>query len=337
MLFIASDQDRSGPWLWAFDVERQVAHRVSSGLDLERYLSVASSADGSRLVVTIAKSSASLWSVPILDRVSGEGDVTPYPVSGLRSSAPRFVGTTLFYLAPSGAGDGLWKRQGDGPPGEVWKGSEGALLEAPSVSPYGDRVAVVIRKQAKLNISTVRTDGTEPRSLAADLDVRGTSAWSPDGEWIVTGGSDPQGQGLFKIKVDDGTYTRLRTGPALNPVWSPDGKTIVYEGRQSASAPLIAVHADGSDVENFPTISVAAGGQGRSRFLSNGHLVYLAGPTGTQDFFDLDLATLKKSPIAHLQSPTVISAFDITPDGRRIVFDRLREQSEIRLIDLPKK
>jgi Tol biopolymer transport system component len=337
VLFVAPDQDRSGPWLWAFDVERQTVHRVSSGLDLERYLSVASSVDGRRLVVTIAKSSASLWSVPLLDRISGEGDVTAYSAAGLRSSAPRFVGTTLFYLAPSRAGDGLWKRQGDGPPAEVWKGSDGALLEAPSVSSSGDRVAVVIRKQARLHITIVRTDGADHRTLAEGIDVRGTSAWSPDSEWIVTGGSDAQGPGLFKIKVADGAYDRLRTGPAFNPVWSPDGTTIVYEGQQSAVAPLIAVHPDGSDVENFPVISVPSGGQGRSRFLSNGHLVYLAGPAGTQDFVELDLATFKSRLISHLQSPSVVNAFDITPDGRHIVFDRLREQSEIRLIDLPRK
>jgi hypothetical protein len=30
-------------------------------------------------------------------------------------------------------------------------------------------------------------------------------------------------------------------------------------------------------------------------------------------------------------------AFDITPDGKQIVFDRLRENSDIVLIDLPLK
>jgi hypothetical protein len=30
-----------------------------------------------------------------------------------------------------------------------------------------------------------------------------------------------------------------------------------------------------------------------------------------------------------------MSTFDISPDGSQIVFDRLRENSDIRLIDLP--
>jgi hypothetical protein len=112
---------------------------------------------------------------------------------------------------------------------------------------------------------------------------------------------------------------------------------IVYEGQQAANALLLAVHPDGTAVSNFPKIVVPAGGRGRSRFLSDGRLVYMQGLTGTQDFFQLDLATYKIRQIAHLLSPATVNTFDVTPDGKRIVFDRVREQSEIRLIDLPKQ
>ena len=337
LLFVSPDEDRSGPWLWIFDVDRKTAHRVSSGLDLERYLSVASDAAARRLVVTVAKSSASLWSVPILDRPAEERDVTPYPVPGVRASTPRFAGGSLFYLAPSGPGDGLWSVRPGSPAGEIWRGFDGALVESPSISSNGDQVAVVIRKHAKLQIVLVRTDGAHHKSLAGSIDVRGTSAWSPTGEWIVTGGTDEHGEGLFKIRVADGTYTRLLSGPAFNPVWSPDGTTIVYEGEQSAVAPLRACRPDGSAVTTFPAISVTAGGRGRSRFLPDGRLIYMQVPVGSLNFFDLDLATSKSRPLVHLQSSATVNTFDITPDGKRIVFDRVREQSEIRLIDLPKK
>src|SRR6185436_3282233 len=64
VLFVAPEQDGSGPWLWALDVETRVVRRLSSGL--ERYLSIAASADGRHLVATVSKSTASLWRVPIL-------------------------------------------------------------------------------------------------------------------------------------------------------------------------------------------------------------------------------------------------------------------------------
>ena len=74
LLFVAPGPDRTGPWLWALDVKRRAAHRVSVGL--ERYLSVAASADGRRLVAAVANQTATLWSVPVLDRLVEERDVS---------------------------------------------------------------------------------------------------------------------------------------------------------------------------------------------------------------------------------------------------------------------
>ena len=43
LLFVASNQEGAGPWLWAFDVETRSLRRVSSGL--EQYTAVAATAD----------------------------------------------------------------------------------------------------------------------------------------------------------------------------------------------------------------------------------------------------------------------------------------------------
>ena len=76
-------------------------------------------------------------------------------------------------------------------------------------------------------------DGTNSRTLAASIDLRGvegqgTADWSPDGEWIVTGGDDGHGPGLFKIPVDGSAPVRLVSDEAVNPIWSPNGDLIVY-------------------------------------------------------------------------------------------------------------
>jgi hypothetical protein len=55
-----------------------------------------------------------------------------------------------------------------------------------------------------------------------------------------------------------------------------------------------------------------------------------------RDFWLLDLATNKTRPLTHLSDKGTLRAFDITPDGKEIVFDRSRENSDIVLIDLPK-
>jgi tricorn protease-like protein len=53
-----------------------------------------------------------------------------------------------------------------------------------------------------------------------------------------------------------------------------------------------------------------------------------------QDFWLLDLSTMKSRRLSRLSNSAVMRTFDITPDGGRIVFDRLTEDSDILLIDL---
>ena len=151
-----------------------------------------------------------------------------------RALAPRFGGTAMFYLSLSarGTGDGLWRWQNE-QSFEVRKGADGVLLEPPVVSPDGSRVAVVVRQQGKRHLAIMSADGTNSRILAASIDIqgwaeRGAADWSPDGKWIVAGGDDGQGKGLFKIPVDGGEPVRLVEGEAHNPVWSPNDDLIVY-------------------------------------------------------------------------------------------------------------
>jgi hypothetical protein len=54
----------------------------------------------------------------------------------------------------------------------------------------------------------------------------------------------------------------------------------------------------------------------------------------SQDFWLLDLATLQSRRLTRLDPTATMRTFDITPDGARIVFDRLREDSDIVLIEL---
>ena len=332
VLYIAPSQDGSGPWLWALDLDRKVSRRVTFGL--ERYLSVAVSADSRRAVATVANPSASLWNVPILDHPAVEQDVKPFPLPTVRALAPRFGPESLFYLSALGGGDGLWRYR-DNNVLEIWKGTDGALLEPAAISADGKRVAVLLRRQGKISLNVMNADGVGVAPIAETLDVRGSASWSPDGRWIAIGGQDAKGQGLFKIPVDGGNPVRLSETAAFNPVWSPDGTLIVYSGAAvSRHQPLRSVRPDGTPVE-LPDIKVRIDGE-RYRFLPNGKgLVYLEGQQRHLDFALLDLATMKTRPLTRLNNPAAIRTFDITPDSKEILFDRLRENSDVVLIDFP--
>jgi Tol biopolymer transport system component len=336
VLYVARDEDWSGPWLWALDVERKQSTRVRWGVD--QVTSVAASRDGRRLVATVANPSASLWQVPIRDRPAGDTDATPYPLplpTG-RAVGPRLSGASLFYLAARGTGDGLWKVE-DGRATEVWRDLDGALSEPPAVSPDGSRLAVMARVSGRRRVTVMSADGTNARSIASTIDVAGAAGqcavdWSPDGQSIVAGGRDARGPALFVIPVDGGPPRRLVEGNWANPVWSPDGGVIVYSSPSAAGdVSLLAVRPDGAPVA-LPPLRVRPGGY---RFLPDGRgLVYLPGIQAL-DFWRLDFTTMESRRLTTLGNHGMIRTFDLTPDGRHIVFDRSRENSDILLIDFP--
>jgi Tol biopolymer transport system component len=148
--------------------------------------------------------------------------------------------------------------------------------------------------------------------------------WSPDGAWIVTGGRDAQGSGLFKIDANSGAAVRIVTGRADNPVWSPDGNTIVYAGKFfTGQVELLAVRPDGTPVA-LPSVRTRPGGY---RFLPDGTgLVYLPF-IPSLDFWEVDFATKGRRQLTRLGNQGALGTFDITPDGKAIVFDRPRNSA----------
>jgi Tol biopolymer transport system component len=169
LLYVSPAEDGSGPWLWSVDTESKVSRRVSFGL--EQYRSLYATADGRRIVATVSNPSASLWQVPILDRVVEEKEVRRYDVPTVRALAPRFGGKSLFYLSSLGAGDGLWRYR-DGQVLEIWKGSESALLEPAGVSPDGERITFLRRRPGRNQIYLMNADGTGLTGLTESIDAR---------------------------------------------------------------------------------------------------------------------------------------------------------------------
>jgi Tol biopolymer transport system component len=227
----------------------------------------------------------------------------------------------------------LWRSEA-GQSVEIWKGSDGPLFEPPAISPDGLRAVIILRQNGKQSLRVIAADGSQGSPLAETINVRGAASWSPDGKWISIGGDDGTGPGLFKIPTDGSAPVRLVAGVALNPEWSPDGSLIVYsEANVAGATPVRAVRAEGGQAD-LPPIQVRPAGE-RYRFLPNGKgLIYMQGGFASQDFYLLDLATMKSRQLTHLSNPETMRTFDITPDGKQIVFDRLRENSDIQLIDL---
>lgn len=339
-LFTGLDEDGSGPWLWAIDLPTRDVRRVVMGL--EQYTSVSASEDGLRIAATVANPTARLWSVPLReDGVATEKDVEPLSgIPTLRALAPRFGKEDLFYLSSRGSGDGLWRLR-DGRARAIWSRKNEPLVFLPSISPDGRTVALVRRQPSKRMVLTLLSadSGQVLRVLDERVDVRGSFSWSPNLDAVVIGGIGPEGPGLYRLPVD-GSDAELIAGDgaegvvAKDPVCSPLGDLIVFAGRQTGPMlPLRAVRPDGAEVTlSEERLEIRQGGE-RIRFLPDGKGLVFIRAAETQDFWHLDVQTGALRRLTNLDQKGDIRRFDVTPDGKRIVFDRIRQNSDVVLFD----
>ena len=334
LIYSAAAEDGSGRWLYAMDVEHRIPHRVSSGI-AEQYLSVAvSETRPRRLVATMATPSASLWSVPVSDRVQADADATRVAVPNTRASGPRFAPGYLAFLSSKGGANGLWKLEG-GAALELWRGDEGGVVAPPAISPDGRLICFSYRKQGTARLYVMNANGTNVRALADTFDVRGAASWSPDGQWVAVAANQGDGTRLFKIPLDGGQPVRLLDTRSYNPVWSPDGQFIVYSEQQGAGTFQVKAITPDKRPVRLPEFRVSYTIATPYRFIPNGKaLIALEGDLGAQNFSWVDLEGGPQRQMTDFKAGFVIQNFDVSPDGNQIVFDRLRDNADIVLMNL---
>jgi serine/threonine protein kinase/WD40 repeat protein len=342
LIYSATADDGSGRWLYAIDVEHRIPHRVSSGI-AEQYLSVAvDQVRPHHLIATVASPTAWLWTVPIANDIQTESAVEPIQTANTRALSPRYAGDYLAFLSSKGGADGLWKLDNGGTAVELWKGGDGGVVAAPAISPDGRRICFSYRKQGRAELYVINANGTGLTTLAKSIEVQSAASWSPDGKWVAVAANQGEGTRVFKIPLDGGPPVRLRDTLSFNPVWSPDDRFIVYsEQPASASFDVKTMTPDGA-----PVVVPAVASLGRRfpvgfgtpyRFMPGGKtLIMLQGTAPNQNFFRLDLETGAERQLTNfdLKSGSVIQNFDVSPDGKRIVFDRLRNHADIVLMNL---
>ena len=184
LIYSATAENGSGNWLYAVDVDRRIPHRVSSGI-AEEYMSVAvSNTRPRRVLTTIAVPTAQLWQVPIADGIQAEPAATRLPVTTTRSLSPRFAPTSLVFLSSNGGADGLWKFE-QGETTEIWRGADGGVVTPPAISRDGRQICFSFRRAGRAGLYVMNANGTNLRTVAEGLEVRGAASWSPDGLSLI--------------------------------------------------------------------------------------------------------------------------------------------------------
>ena len=335
LMYLANDPEGSGPWLYSMDVDRRIPHRLTSGLD--RYTSLAASADGRRLVVTRASPKRTLWRLRIEDSPAKVSETTPISLTTSIGSSPRLGPNYLLYVSTTGTSESIWKLA-DGTSTELWRGEGAQVFGGPAISPDGRYVVFSVRQHGQSLLRLMEADGTKAQIVADSLDLQGSSGVGAGrGQSITTAANDHGVPHLFRVPIDGSSPAPFIREYSVDPAWTPDGRLLVYSGPDIGTTFSVKAATAEAAPYALPALTLTRGARHLAFLPGRQALVFLRGEIQHKDLWLIDLTTGVERQLTDLAPEFDIRDFDISPDGREIVLERVQERSDVVLLDLPKR
>jgi Tol biopolymer transport system component len=331
LMYLASDEDGSGPFLYSMDVERRVPHRLTSGLD--RYTSLAASADGRRLLLSVASPKTTLWRLQINSSLAEASGAIPIPLTTSTGYSPRLGPSYLLYLSRTGAGENIWKLA-NGSSTQLWSGQGARVTGGPTSSPDGQNVTFSVSLHGRTLLYAMRSDGTNARIVADSLKLNGAPAWAPDGRSIITAADDQGVPHLVRVPLDGRPPTSFIREYSVDPVSAPDGSFLVYSGPDIGTTFSVKSVTAAGEPYPMPPVKLTRGAR-HLAFLPGGRsLVVLRGEIQHKNLWLIDRKTGTEQQLTNLPPDFEINDFDISPDGHEVVLERVQDRSDIVMLDL---
>jgi len=332
LVYLASDPDGSGPWLFSVDVERRAPHQLSSGPD--RYTSLAASANGHRLTLTLASPKRTLWRLPLADSLVEGSTAARISLTSSNGFSPRLGPNYLLYVSATDTAQSIWKLA-SGAGTELWSGQGARIVDAPAISPDGLQIAFSVRQHGQSLLYVMQADGTNARIVADSLDLQGAPAWARDGQSITTAAHDHGAPHLYRVPLDGHPPAPFLQEYSVDPAWAPDGSFVLFSGPDIGTIFSVKGVTADAIAHPIPAMNLTRGTR-HLAFLDGGRaLVLLRGEIQHKNLWMINLKDGTERQLTNFSPDFDIRDFDISPDGREVVLERVQEHSEVVLLDLP--
>ena len=233
----------------------------------------------------------------------------------------------------SGVDGNIWVMGSDGSnPKQLTSNAEGDFLFLPRVSPDGHYIVFPSLHSGLVQLWRMDSDGNNPKQLT-DSFAGVRSDCSPDGKWVVLGSKFDPEKGVWKVPMEGGNSVRLSDAEAFYLIISPDGKTIAYGYEDPSANPprgvAIMAFEGGPPTKHFDIFSSIGtwfrwGADTRS-------LLYTKNEGGVDNIWSQPIAGGKPKQMTHFKSE-LISSFDLSRDGKRLVMSRGTIKHDVLLI-----
>jgi dipeptidyl aminopeptidase/acylaminoacyl peptidase len=286
--------------------------------------------------LTLASPRTTLWRMHLAESPAKGSAPEQISLTTATGHSPRLGPNYLVYVSSARPTESVWKLA-DGIGVELWRGAEAQIIGAPAISPDGARIAFSVQQHEKKLLYVMYSDGSNAQPVSDSLDLQGSPSWTPDGQWITSAAVEHGAPHLYRIPVAGGSPTLLVSDYALDPAWPTGGRFVVYSGRDIGTTFSVKGATVNDAPYNLPALTLTRGARHLAVLQDGRSLVVLRGEIQHKNLWLVDLQTGAERQLTGLPSDFDIRDFDISPDGREAVLERVQERSDVVLMDIPRR
>jgi len=159
---------------------------------------------------------------------------------------------------------------------------------------------------------------------------------APDGQSIISAAIDHGAPHLLRVPVDGHSPSLFVQDYSVDPAWAPGGRFVAYSGPHIGTTFTVkAVTADAA-ARPLPALTLTRGAR-HLAFLPGGRsLMFLRGEIQDKNLWLIDLEAGTERQLTNLATDFDIRDFDLLPDGREVVLERVQDRSHVVFLDLPR-
>lgn len=287
--------------------------------DFNGYRCLSLTVDGKKLITVQMSGRFTLWSVPIND-VRGAAQID----SGKVRNGEVSVGPdgSIVFIADQNGNQEVFVTNAEGAGRKQLSTAFGHNFD-PIITKDGRYVVFTSDRLGYFNIWRIDADGGNPVRLTKGI-ADEFPASSPDGRWVVYSSDDPRSPGIYKVSIDGGEPVRL-TERAVAPQVSPDGKLIVAALLSDPGGPKLAIipMEGGAPIKTFDFLNATNSAVAPAiRWARDGQsILYSSTLNNISNVWSQPIDGSKPKQITDFKD-SLLTGFDISPDGKRLICAR---------------
>ncbi|MBX7174816.1 MAG: winged helix-turn-helix domain-containing protein [Pyrinomonadaceae bacterium] len=321
-------------WLVSFPSgeSRQITNGISG------YFGLGSTADSNQLVTIKSDLLTNLWTAPIENPGQGKKINQKLAESSLLNLGISWTSDgKILYSSEQNGNIDVWSMDTDGTDQKQIT-SEPSAEFVPQLSSDGKYLVFLSNREGKLDVWRSKADGSEMLRLSNAKNVTSPSI-SPDGKWVFYSASTENSLTPFvwKVSIDGGEPIQINSTQTYKPQISPDGNSIVCYYPSAAQPRILQLTIlsaqDGKVIKQFSDteIQVIPDLSPSIVWTPDSKTVLLTKEkNGVLNIWRQDL--IETSPKQMTNSDESIFRFALSPDGKKLIYEKGVQVNDIVLI-----